>query len=249
MRTPLQNHHGAAHAAHDPLADYARHKLVKAVYMTKRGQPDKVFAISLDTVDRPYGREEGALICSTRERGEKGRVWKPIRHHYDYRPVGETGEHKKEASRWLRVTVSGWEMEGWRVSKTVEGEHAYRHAADERSALRNHHDGTHRRGDPLGVYLPLMSKWRARSETSRGHRTTWVEWKHPRLPWVFEMGPSVAYAAEGHRYNRWTGIVVRSDTNNTVFQGDTKAEVYGKLRRWYASITAADLPKKTTRHR
>ena len=99
-----------------------------------------------------------------------------------------------------------------------------------RRSLRNHHDGYHAPGDPLGEYLPPLEKWIVKGRE--------YAWKHPSLPLVFYVKAS-RHPNRTEFVVRWTNI---SDPNLAGFAPEFLArgyaadteEAYALLKKWYA---------------
>lgn len=98
-----------------------------------------------------------------------------------------------------------------------------------RRARPNHHDGYHAPSDPLGVYLPPLSKWRR-----AGIVTSWT---HSRLGWRFTIR---------HVRTVFTARVVNDGRVLFVRRVASEREAMRVLRAWYAKqTTARPNPKRT----
>ena len=104
--------------------------------------------------------------------------------------------------------------------------------AHARRSLRNHHDGYHAPGDPLGVYLPPLSEWRV---TETGAR----EWVHPRLGWLFRV-----MKRSGNVFT-----IKGANVGSVYFRSTAKSPVYDQIKAWYASLTVTGYdPKRDRRY-
>lgn len=92
-----------------------------------------------------------------------------------------------------------------------------------RRSQRNHHDGHHDPGDPLGVYMPPLDQWQSSKDESN---YTQFKWVHPKLGWIFTVGYS-AFFQHGN-FRRESG-----------YRADVVVNVRGRSRK---SVTVATLP-------
>ena len=100
--------------------------------------------------------------------------------------------------------------------------------AHARRSLRNHHGKPHEHapGDPLGVYLPPLAKWK---KDDHGMRS----WRHPELPLRFTITASSG------------GVAVRYNDDysydETWFDGPSPRDVLAAMKVWYSQQTMASL--------
>lgn len=140
--------------------------------------------------------------------------------------------------------------------------------AAKRKALGNHHGrpSEHAKGDPLGVYMPPLTKWKKVGVDKFGMKS--VEWTHPTLGWKFDIAwaavrntraginstavasVDVKQSANGSQWrsrdslfpeNAMPGMVDWKNQHwlSNVVRGPRAA--YKEVRDWYSSLRPSDL--------
>lgn len=112
---------------------------------------------------------------------------------------------------------------------------------------RNHHNGPHAAGDPLGVYMPPLAQWRMAHDTvdlERGSR----EWVHPSLGWRFVIYPH----GGGHvlvpgRHEGAPGIFASDGAVSSRFYRGS-GDAYQQMLRWYARQTLPPVGRSSLRN-
>ncbi len=103
-----------------------------------------------------------------------------------------------------------------------------------RPSRRNHHDGYHAPSDPLGVYLPPLSKWRFERDKYGPTETSWI---HPRLGWTFMVRHARGFYAARVYSDRNIVLLAKNSTSE---RGANRM-----LHEWYAKqMTARSNPKR-----